>query len=104
MRAVRMALAALLIVAASVVSGVLDAPADARPVVEWTTCPSERGEHAHCVWDGRHMGDRRGPSFVTYTTWEGGQFVIRRDRIPHRVAHKLVRRILCAEHDWRCAR
>lgn len=78
--------------------------ADARPVVDWSICPSEQGEHARCVWDGRHMGDRRGPSFVTSGTRDRGVFVIRRERVSHKRAHRLVRRALCAEYGWRCPR
>ena len=79
-------------------------PAGARPESRMTTCPSERGEHAHCVWDGRHMGDGNGPSFVTSATWDHGRFVIRREHVSHKRAHQMVRRILCAEHSWRCGR
>ena len=104
MSAVKRALVAVLAVVAFMVAGVLDAPADARPVVDWSICPSALGENARCVWDGRHMGDGRGPSFVTYGEHVGGVFVIRRERVSHKRAHKLVRRILCDEYGWRCGR
>lgn len=76
----------------------------ARPVTDWSICPSDLGENARCVWDGRHMGDGRGPSFVTYGEHNGGVFVIRRERVSHKRAHQLVRRILCDEYEWRCGR
>jgi hypothetical protein len=90
------------LIAGLVLASPAPAQADARPVTSWELCPSASGGHAHCVWDGRHMGDRRGPSFVTYATYDHGRFVIRRDRVPHRVAHRIARRVLCARYAWRC--
>ena len=78
--------------------------AHGRPVSQLALCPSELGEHARCVWDGRHMGDRRGPSFVTQGVHVDGVFVIERVRISHKRAHRIARRVLCREYAWRCER
>ena len=86
-----------LAIAAALIAGLFitttPAAVAAHPATRPTVCKSADTLTPNCVWDGRHMGDKKGPSFRTRACWDGSRLVVSHVRISHRKAHRMVKRV-----------